>query len=252
MSRVRSRVAWMWAPTKHASSLFLLSLSASVSFSEAGQVKIISMGLPKTGTTATANALVHVGLKVAHNQGDMLDKNCDVIINTLESKYEKLDRQHPGAKWIITYSANASAWVDSVNGHVGRYRCTVKSVNTSETGNATRDALPGRRLNECANQLACHFYGCEMGLPPNVLSAAPIRIVSGTPLSILSADKPALLARYKQYYQRLFSHFLGRQYALVDVRAHKYTGLSYIHEDLKGPFHDANSAEHPGGWPKCH
>ena len=63
--------------------------------------RIIVMGLPKTGTTATATALVDVGYHVAHNQGDKLSPQCQVLANTHESSYAELDRKHPSAKWLI-------------------------------------------------------------------------------------------------------------------------------------------------------
>lgn len=66
--------------------------------------QIIVMGLPKTGTTATANALVDVGYNVSHNAGDKLRPRCQVIVNTLESSYPELDRKHPNAKWLILYT----------------------------------------------------------------------------------------------------------------------------------------------------
>lgn len=43
--------------------------------------RIVVMGLPKTGTTATATALVGLGYHVAHNQGDQLSQRCQVIAN---------------------------------------------------------------------------------------------------------------------------------------------------------------------------
>ena len=85
-----------------------------------GHVKIISMGLPKTGTTATASALELAGLQVSHNNGDTLARGCDVIINTWEDKYDRLHETHSRARWIVTLSADVDAWAQSVSMHWGR------------------------------------------------------------------------------------------------------------------------------------
>ena len=201
--------------------------------------EIISMGLGKTGTTATANALFSVGYRVAHNQGDRLSLSCHVIINTMESEFEALDRHHPRAKWILTYSENAKSWLASVNSHIGRYNCRAEERNCTV--------------------LLCRFYGCDIGLPPGANGARThIRLANVTRgdsrakvLRVNPEDETALLAAYRRYYARLFRYFAWRPYALVDVRAGKYVNLPFIHSNLTAPFSPYNTKARPGGYRYC-
>ena len=202
--------------------------------------QIISMGLPKTGTTATAHALNGVGYHVAHNQGDRLSSKCNGIANTMEEFFEALDHKHQRAKWIITYSRNASSWLDSVNNHVGRYQYP-------NCGPKTRTCTV----------LACQFYGCSIGLPNGSDDSSPIRLVkrdlygASETMRIHPEDETILLQRYERYYKTLFRYFQGRPYALVDVRSHRYVNLNYIHPNLTAPFPAYNARGAPGNWPKC-
>merc|ERR1712113_1171511 len=192
--------------------------------------QIIVMGLPKTGTTATAAALVDVGYHVAHNQGDKLSRRCQVIANTLESRYAELDQKHPNATWLITYSANASQWVDSVQAHVKRHHPPEKS-------------------------LPCNFYGCAMGLADGVQKSFVYNATATATNKgnfIPEGALLELLAAYRLYYDRLFTYFQGRPYVLVDVREGKYVNLSHIHPAFRGPFKAKNTRDHPGQWPRCH
>merc|ERR1712176_1010506 len=55
---------------------------------------------------------------------------------------------------------------------------------------------------------------------------------------------------YTSYYNNLFAHLRHRVFAVVDVRAGKYTRLleaTGLH--LRTPFYQVNSRQHPGGWP---
>ena len=70
------------------------------------KMKVICMGLSKTGTVSVSFALSHIGLHVAHNLGDRLSSTCDVIINTLEDNYDHLYTKHPDATWLVTYNKN--------------------------------------------------------------------------------------------------------------------------------------------------
>ena len=94
---------------------------------------IINMGLSKTGTTAVATALKQLGLRVSHGVGDQIyhtQGHCDAISNTLEDSYEMLDKRHPTARWIITYSANETAWLSSLQGHLARWGPTQIGART--------------------------------------------------------------------------------------------------------------------------
>ena len=111
--------------------------------------QIIGMGLSKTGTTATVLALEKVGLRVAHDRGDQIGGQCQAILNTLEDSYECLDRAYPTASWVITYTANVSLWVASLQSHL-REPYTQRIANRS--------------------YLACRVFGCSKGVPTSYAS----------------------------------------------------------------------------------
>ena len=187
---------------------------------------IIGMGLPKTGTTACANALQALGLSIGHNEGDILDR-CDAIFNTLEDKFEDLDRKYPVARWIITYSENASAWMDSVRGHL------------QDEFRAQQTHSHSRRVPPRHSHLPCHFFGCAIGLPrSDPQTAFTMNASTGW---IGQHQEDGLIAAYQQYYGSLFTYFRARPYALVDVRAGRYSHLDHIDTRLTAPFNMINS-----------
>ena len=204
-------------------------------FSKTAQ--IISMGLPKTGTTATAVALQdQLGLKVAHNMGDklLLDGNssCNAIINTLESHYDDLYYKHPNAKWIVTYTSNVTQWMDSVRVHNRIQR---------------RKHIP------------CNFYGCDKGRlgGPTTTSAqeeTKQQIRKQKQSEKVPIDDDLMLKElYDRYYVGLFAFLESKQvpYAYVDVRANTYRNLEWIHPNLQSPFEPKNTRNNRGQWPGC-
>ena len=229
---MNASLAMMNASSWRTSSTSAASSPAVASTSQ--QLMVIGMGLPKTGTTSTANALViQLGLRVAHNQGDMLSPRCDCIINTLEWGFMQLDKKHPNARWILTYSQNATAWLESVKEHMLWRRAYW-----------VREKRP--------TFLPCIFFGCYMGLPQHYSGSADVAFPIDNSTGWLRADKELeLFAAYERYYGRLFTHFRSVKYALVDVRQGSYHNLFHVHPNLTAPFPMSNTRSDRGSWPKC-
>jgi hypothetical protein len=187
---------------------------------------VISMGLPKTGTTSVAVALQQqLRLRVAHNRGDVL-AHCDALVNTMEDAFAELHSKHPSARWIITYSDNASAWLVSVREHI-------------------KHDFHERRIPYADKRhLQCRMYGCAMGLEEGV--HAPLFPLDATTGWIRPSHEPNLLAAYHRYYSRLFAFFTSRQFAIVDVRSNRYDHLARIHPNLTAPFPPVNNRQHRG------
>lgn len=138
---------------------------------------------------------------------------------------------HPNAKWLITYSDNASQWVDSVQAHVQAQAPTKHE-----------------------RVLGCHMYGCEKGLADGVRKTFVFNataLAAGRGAWIPKGAERELLAAYRLYYERLFKYLESRSYAMVDVRADRYVNLSSIHPALRGPFRPRNTRKSRGQWPRC-
>lgn len=71
-------------------------------------IRILSVGLQKTGSTSAGWALLDAGIRVSHNQGDLLSDECQAAF-TPSHTYEDLRRRHPDAAWLITYASNVRA-----------------------------------------------------------------------------------------------------------------------------------------------
>ena len=194
------------------------------------QRHIIGMGLSKTGTTSVAIELSNVGFRVAHNMRDILARDCQVIINTLEDQYEQLDHSHPDAAWIITYSANVTAWVHSLQNFLA-------AMHKLRRGGDVMITVDSESF------LACRVFGCSKALAS--ASDDPkrhIRMNSSTG-RVIEDDVPKLAAAFELYYERLFEYFRGRNYAFVDVREGVYRGLhELIHPRISVPFGKHNVA----------
>jgi hypothetical protein len=192
---------------------------------------IISMGLSKTGTTATAFALDRVGFRVSHNSGDQLGGTCQAILNTLEAEYDALDVAHPGASWIITHSANVSAWVQSLQSFLAYLHAH---------GKPEIHWVGGRSF------LRCRSFGCEKGVRVPTDNAKMYVRLDPSSGQVVDEDVTRLRDAYELYYQRLFAYFRGRDYAHVDVRAGIYRRVhELIHPRLKTPFPPVNTHDHP-------
>lgn len=193
-----------------------------------------------------------LGYRVGHNQGDLLGPTCDAIANTLEDHYVALDQQHPRSAWILTVSANTTAWLDSVRSHVQR-------VANARDSRGTRWRPPKHEA-----YLDCRFFGCALGLPrrPRAMEAADrgrrkesrakeyIRIDAAT-RTVDSRDMEKLRVAMVQYQTGLLAYFRGRA-AIVDVRAKYYVGLDRVVGLAPlAPFAPANLRSSPGPFPKC-
>ena len=103
--------------TNQSQTLFYRSYNKTVTEIVVG--KIISPGLPKTGTTTLADSLHLLGFNMLHGEGNFVYNTwCDGITNGLEHQYEKLYKDFPIATWIVTYSRNVSLWVKSLSKHL--------------------------------------------------------------------------------------------------------------------------------------
>lgn len=193
--------------------------------------RVISIGLPKTGTTSTGWALVGAGLRVAKGQGDIFSKTCQAIICCVES-YEELTHKWPGAQWVVTYGSNFTSWASSIR----RYYTTINKLFVGAT------------------HMPCMIFACEMGLDAELRLELSRRNVSVGQLIPLDAHthwlraehRPLLERAYRTYYARLFtwldSHSI--RYAVVDVRANKYTGIHHFGLNISTPFGTFNAMDH--------
>lgn len=205
--------------------------------------QIIVMGLPKTGTTSVAQALQALGYKVSHNQGDTLaNGHCNVIANTLEMEYEQLSLKYPAATWIVTYSANATAWMESFAYHYSYHQ---KKFSLNKI----------RKVHD------------QFRIDTSILDDFPAdqRDSVETGYRFLWHHRDVYLAFYEQYYARLVDYLTSRHLPqgddnipIVDVRAGSgYDVLAAVTRNgtrpvnARMPFPHANSKYHKGGWPRC-
>ena len=162
-----------------------------------------------------------------------------VLINTLEDKYEALDRAHPGATWIVTHSSNVTAWIRSLQGHLS----TLHSQ-----GNPESQHWSGGR-----SFLHCRMFGCRKGIDSP--SDDPRTLVRVDPRTgkVLEGDLARLASAYELYYRRLFDYLGKRDYAYVDVRAGIYRRVNeLLHSRVSTPFAIANAqAVHEGPHQHC-
>jgi len=213
--------------------------------------KLIVMGLPKTGTTSVARALLDLNLSVAHNQGDQLPF-CDAIANTLENKYEHLAKMYPFALWVVTYAA-FDDWFSSALLHEESTGCRWPSSLRALCGST--DALWIERT-----------ISANTGLSPPQPASAEFRANCSTSMR---ASRPYLREAHRLYYTRLRYFLSHRHHAWVDVRRgagwreleHAFDGRvlppSWDIPLLKTNAHQGkafpkwNTAGQRGGWPKC-
>lgn len=234
----QSRVEWLmekYNMTRHSSIRMVLKeepTDCKKKNSHLDMMQVIAMGLPKTGTTATAVALQKLGLRVSHDNGDVLyaDANgsptCNVLSNTLENKYHVLHESYPQALWMVTYSRDVKAWFNSVQAH---------NKHKWEKYKIRRRYLP------------CHFYGCEKGSNHTLFQLTETN-------EVLPNETDLVMAAYKNYYAGLFSYLQRHNisYAHVDVRANVYRRVQeIIHPDLTTPFASKNTRHHRGDYPRC-
>ena len=163
--------------------------------------KIISPGLPKTGTTTLADSLHLLGLNLQHGVGNSFVNNwCDGVTNGLEHEYESLHRLFPTAKWIVTYSKNITLWAISLKKHLAYF-----TPITGCKGNKKIFSEPS-----IINALAAK----GLTMPTNLKG-----LTTFTNFCNFS-DGKFYKAFYNEYYRRLFTwlNTTGVRYLIFDVR----------------------------------
>ena len=102
------------------------------------------------------------------------------------------------ASWLITYTANVSSWVASLQSHLAREPYTQRIANRS--------------------YLACRLFGGSKGVPTSYASD-PRKLIRVNPHTnrVVREDEGALADAYSRYYSRLFAYLRSRNrsYALV-------------------------------------
>jgi len=85
--------------------------------------KVFGIGLPRTGTASLSEALVILGHNTRHYPKYLSRvKNFDALVDTpIYNNYEKLDKEYPGSKFILTVR-EISGWLESCNNASKRFR----------------------------------------------------------------------------------------------------------------------------------
>lgn len=87
-----------------------------------GWTKLFGVGLPRTGTTSVACAMLELGLKTAHSCFDaaLFDLGDAFFDTPVYADYPELDRRFPGSKFVLTWR-NPRAWYGSFLRNLGPY-----------------------------------------------------------------------------------------------------------------------------------
>lgn len=233
------------------------------------------MGLPKTGTTSTAQALQALGYHVSHNQGDTLpvtnngktnsknSQSCNVIANTHELQYRTLHQRHPTATWIVTYSENVTAWIDSFAYHFSFHQ---KHYSLTKLKRAHQQFGLSRKDNKNKENGGDNDDEFQTLVKQDYPAGREHDATAGYEFMLRHADFYERF--YQKYYDDLFA-FLHENIVMtethqqstipiVDVRAGSgYETLAAV--TLNGtqpvnphlPFPHVNTKDHKGGWPRC-
>ena len=113
---------------------------------ELRSIKILAVGLQKTGSTSAGWALADAGIRVSHNQGDDFSDTCQAAFSA-SYPYWALRRRHPDAAWLVMYASNFTAWAHSLR-HFHH--------------NQTKLLRPGLAY------MPCHMYQCDQALTPEM------------------------------------------------------------------------------------
>ncbi|SIO58943.1 Glycosyltransferase, GT2 family [Singulisphaera sp. GP187] len=84
--------------------------------------KVFGIGLPRTGTTSVAAAMMELGLKTCHACFDdaLYDRGEAFFDTPVYLDYPKLDQRYPGSKYILTWR-DPHAWFASFTRSLGPY-----------------------------------------------------------------------------------------------------------------------------------
>ena len=158
------------------------------------------MGLPKTGTSSVAEAVERLGFNMHHyapSVAPLAWLGCDGLANAAEHEYASLHATYPCATWIVTHSANVSAWGASLKRQITKnlhanskaWRCpAIERIFGNHTD--VTQALAHASHGALAPPIGCRF------------------------------EHAFFAAFYAEYYRRLFAFFDARRvtYRVVDVR----------------------------------
>eukprot|EP00040_Diaphanoeca_grandis_P000756 m.16366 g.16366 ORF g.16366 m.16366 type:complete len:251 (-) comp11012_c0_seq1:118-870(-) len=214
----------------------------------------LGVGLPKTGTTATAVAFEKAGYGVGHNmyKGDVLgERECTAIFNSQECCFDHVfakHAKHAQMHVVVTHTANISAWVSSVQAH---------SMQATARSTERRDYL------------APNFFGGWLGLPHTERGVRPLLCCAGETVPVGNETDPftaiqldprtgeivkASVSKLREYYKLYYTHVFrwlkanNVEYSYVDVRGGVYEAVD---RRVVTPFEPANTRSNRGGWPKC-
>jgi hypothetical protein len=123
-------------------------------------MKVFGIGLPRTGTTSAALALMELGFRTCHTYfKESLLEECDAFFDTpTYADYPILDRLFPGAKFILTWR-DPRAWAASFQRNLMPY---FRELSETMPHKNRRDVINWR----CYTQL--------FGPPQNVTAASLI------------------------------------------------------------------------------
>jgi hypothetical protein len=83
-------------------------------------MKIIGVGLSKTGTTSLAEALDVLGFPCVHSAHPFLIESASALVDTpAAARYRELDILYPGSKFILTLR-DRDSWLESCRKHWAR------------------------------------------------------------------------------------------------------------------------------------
>ncbi|AGA24795.1 sulfotransferase [Singulisphaera acidiphila] len=90
--------------------------------------KLFGVGLPRTGTTSIAMAMLELGLRTAHACFDeaLFDVGDAFFDTPVYVDYPELDRRYPGSKFILTWR-DPHAWYASFARNLGPYLCRLRT-----------------------------------------------------------------------------------------------------------------------------
>ena len=109
-------------------------------------MKILGLGLSKTGTSSLAVALNLLGYSCVHSAHTYLIEQADALLDMPAAvRFRELDVMYPGSKFILT-SREKNSWLDSCRRHWDRIRieemhpnarfeyawCRVRAFGTTE------------------------------------------------------------------------------------------------------------------------
>jgi glycosyltransferase involved in cell wall biosynthesis len=144
--------------------------------------KVFGVGLPRTGTTSVAAALLELGLRTCHSCFDdaLFDRGDAFFDTPVYVEYPRLDRRYPGSKFILT-CREPKSWYASVARSLGPYF----------------ERLQRSRSLGVDNHVDLRCYTQAFGS--------------------LALDEASFIARYHDHHDRVITHFHDRPEDLIVI-----------------------------------